>query len=192
MKTVALVLSFLVAVSQLGAETPKSLLPAFGTDGAEFTTKAQSDHVLRGWLPADWKDNTEWASVSATYTKLTDPPAPSVGAVRIKVEKVDEGQLQLTTYQGIQDFKQGKTYKVAGWMRSPDRVTVKVGARQTGDPYEMYHEQDISTQAEWKPFAFEFKPAEDIKAFIMFVVTETGTIDIAGITLTEVASGEAK
>ena len=52
------------------AEAPKSLLPAFGNEGAEFTTKAKDSHVTKGWLPTDWKDNSEWAPVSATYSKL--------------------------------------------------------------------------------------------------------------------------
>jgi hypothetical protein len=81
------------------ADVPKSLLPAFGEEGKEFSTKAKDGNVVHGWLPTDWTDNSEWAPVSATYTKLTDSPDKAAGAVRIKVEKVEEGgQLQLTTY----------------------------------------------------------------------------------------------
>jgi hypothetical protein len=64
------------------AEAPKkSLLPAFGNEGAEFTIKGQSGHETKGWLPTDWKDNSEWAAVDATYTKLTDSPDKDAGAV---------------------------------------------------------------------------------------------------------------
>jgi hypothetical protein len=180
-----LVFTLILSALQMNAAPPKSLLPPIGADGREFTVKAQGTHVLRGWLPKDWTDNSEWAAVTGSYTKLTDPPEPSVAAVRIKIEKVDEGQLQLTSYQGNQSYQQGKTYKVTGWVGSPDRLTIKVGARQIDDPYEMYHEQDLSTQSEWKPFEFVFKPAKDFKAFIMFVVNEVGTVDLAGVSVVE-------
>jgi hypothetical protein len=168
------------------ADAPKSLLPAFGNEGAEFTTKAKDGHVTKGWLPTDWKDNSEWAPVSATYSKLDDSPDKTAGAVRIKVEKVDEGGLlQLTTYQGIQKYTKGKRYAVTGWVRSPGGLAIKVGARQMAEPYEFYHEQELATGNEWKRFEFAFTPTTDISAFIMFVVRETGTVDLAGIVVEE-------
>ena len=168
------------------AETPKSLLPAFGNEGAEFTTKAKDGHVTKGWLPTDWKDNSEWAPVSATYTKLTDAPDKAVGAVRIKVEKVDEGgQLQFTTYAGNQKYKKGTRYAVSGWVRSAERTSVNVGTRQTKEPYEFYHEQELATGPEWKRFEFAFTPTMDFEAFLMFVVREVGTVDLAGVVVEE-------
>jgi hypothetical protein len=167
------------------AQAPKSLLPAFGTEGADFTTKAQNNHVVKGWLPKDWSDNTEWAAVTATYTKLPDSPDKAAGAVRIKVEKMDEGQLQLTSYQGIQKYKKGTKYVATGWVRSADQTGVKLGVRQKGDPYEFYHEQEVATGAEWKKFEFEFTPTAEIEAFLMFVVSQVGTVDLAGVAVQE-------
>ncbi len=167
------------------ADVPKSLLPAFGNEGAEFTTKAQGSHVTKGWLPNEWKDNTEWAAVSATYTKLADSPDKDAGAVRIKVEKVDEGQLQLTTYGGIQKYKKGTRYLVTGWVRSAGGLSVNLGVRQMAEPYEFYHEQEVTTGPEWKKFEFAFTPTMDISAFLMFVVREVGSVDVAGIAVKE-------
>jgi hypothetical protein len=164
----------------------KSLLPAFGNDGAEFTAKAQGSHVTKGWLPTDWKDNSEWAPVTATYTKLTDSPDKDAGAVRIKIEKVEEGgQLQLTTYGGNQKYKKGTRYVVTGWVRSSSGLAMTVGTRQMAEPYEFYHEQELSAGPEWKKFEFAFTPAMDFSAFLMFVVREAGTVDLAGVTLEE-------
>ncbi|MEA3208898.1 MAG: hypothetical protein QOE70_1955 [Chthoniobacter sp.] len=163
------------------AEAPKSLLPAFGNEGAEFTVKGQSGHVTKGWLPNEWKDNSEWAAVDATYSKLSDSPDKNAGAVRIKIEKVDEGQLQLTTFGGNQKYQKGTRYVVTGWVRSPDRVSVNVGVRQIGEPYENYHEQELATGTEWKRFEFVFTPTMDFSAFLMFVVREVGTVDLAGV-----------
>lgn len=168
------------------ADAPKSLLPAFGNEGAEFTTKAKDGHVTKGWLPTEWKDNSEWAPVTATYEKLADSPDKAAGAVRIKVEKVEEGgQLQLTTYGGIQKYKKGTRYLVTGWVRSPGGLAVTVGTRQQVDPYEFYHEQELATGTEWKRFEFAFTPTMEISAFLMFVVRETGTLDLAGVTVQE-------
>ncbi len=166
------------------AEGSKSLLPTFGNEGTEFTVKAKNSHVVKGWLPKEWTDNSEWAPVTATYTKLTDSPGKDLGAVRIKIEKVDEGGLlQLTTYGGNQKYKKGTRYVLTGWVRSPDRLTVNVGARQTNDPYEFYHEQELASGPEWKKFEFAFTPAKDFEAFIMFVVRDAGTVDLAGVVL---------
>ncbi len=167
------------------ADAPKSLLPAFGTEGAEFTVKGQNGHETKGWLPTEWKDNSEWAAVDATYTKLTDSPDKDAGAVRIKITKMDEGQLQLTTYGGIQKYKKGSHYVVTGWVRSADQITVKVGARQIAEPYEFYQENDLPTSAEWKRFEFVFTPEMDFSAFLMFVIHDVGTVDLAGVTLVE-------
>jgi hypothetical protein len=168
------------------AEAPRSLLPAFGNEGAEFTIKAKDSHIVKGWLPKEWTDNTDWAPVSATYTKLTDSPDKDAGAVRIKIEKVDEGgQLQLTTYAGNQKYKKGTRYLVTGWVRSPDRLSVNVGARQMKEPYEFYHEQELATGTEWKRFEFAFTPTMDFEALVMFVVREAGTVDLAGVVMEE-------
>ena len=86
----ATVVTAALGFTALAAE--ESLLPAFGPAGAEFTVNAKDGNKATGWLPKDWVDNTEWAAVSATYSKLNDPPKEGVTAVRIKVEKVDEGQ----------------------------------------------------------------------------------------------------
>ena len=182
------ILATAILLSTLGlsaiAQAPKSLLPPFGNEGAEFKTKAQGSHVTKGWLPNEWQDNSEWAPVTATYSKLTDSPDKSAGAVRIKVEKVEEGgQLQLTTYGGNQKYKKGSRYAVTGWVRSPDRLSVNVGARQTAEPYEFYHEQELTTGAEWKRFEFTFTPTKDFDAFIMFVVRDPGTVDLAGVVM---------
>ena len=184
--------SFLAAVlllcglsAAVRADAPKSLLPVFGNEGTEFTTKARNSHVVKGWLPKDWTDNTEWAAVSATYAKLADGPDKATVAVRIKVEKVDEGQLQLTTYQGIQIYKKGTHYLVTGWVRSADQTGIKVGVRQKADPYEFYHDQELATGTEWKRFEFAFTPAVDLDAFLMFVVASAGTVDLAGVTVEE-------
>lgn len=180
--TAAMVLCGAVAFAQ----APKSLLPAFGNEGAEFTTKAKDGHMVKGWLPAEWKDNSEWAPVTATYTKLPDSPDKNAAAVRIKTEKVDEGgQLQLTTYGGVQKYKKGTKYVVTGWVRSDSRTSANVGVRQMSEPYEFYHEQELATGPEWKKFEFSFTPSMDLQAFLMFVMRDVGTVDLAGVAVEE-------
>lgn len=185
---ILLALAFLSSSAGMAAlaQAPKSLLPIFGNEGVEFTIKAQGTHVTKGWLPNEWKDNSEWAPVTATYSKLADSPDKAVGAVRIKIEQVEEGgQLQLTTYGGIQKYKKGTRYLVTGWVRSADRLAVNVGVRQMSEPYEFYHEQELTTGTEWRRFEFVFTPTMDLSAFLMFVIRETGTVDLAGIAAEE-------
>jgi hypothetical protein len=129
-------------------------------------------------------DNTEWAAVSATYTKLNDPPKEGVTAVRIKVEKVDEGQLQLTSWTRPK-FKKGTKYVISGWIRSADNSHIKIGVRQPEDPWELFAEQDVSASNEWKPFTFEFSFNEDKEAHLMFIKQETGTVDLADLGVRE-------
>lgn len=172
------------ATSGMAAET-KSLVPAFGAAGKEHKRDAKDGHKISGWLPNDWVDNSEWAAVSITYTKLADAPAEGVGAVRIQVTKVDEGQMQLTSWAGKLNCKPGGKYAVEGWVRSKDAAGLKVGIRQQGDPYEFYAEQDLNTTPEWKRFKFDFSFSDAKEGVVMFVKPETGTVDLAGVVVTE-------
>jgi hypothetical protein len=171
--------------SPAAAQAPRSLLPPFGNDGAEFKIKARDGHSTHGWLPRDWTDNSEWAPVNATYSKLTDSPDKDSAAVRIKVENVDDGQLQLTTFGGNQKYQKGAHYVVSGWVRSPEQTPVKIVIRQIGEPYDIYHEHMLATGTEWKPFEFAFTPTVDRYALLMFIIRKEGTVDLAGITVME-------
>ena len=176
--------SLMSAVALFAADDPPSLLPAFGPEGAEFTIKAKDDNQTKGWLPKGWVDNTEWAAVSATYSKLADAPKGGGTAIRIKVEKVDEGQLQLTSWTKP-IFKKDAKYVVSGWIRSAENGGIKVAVRQPGEPYEFYAEQDLFATKEWKPFAFDFALQEDKESFVMFIKQETGIVDLAGLAVRE-------
>lgn len=173
-----------LASTVLAADGVKSLLPAFGPEGAEVSVAAQNGNKCSGWLPKEWVDNTEWASVSATYSKLSDPPKEGVTAVGIHVTKVEEGQLQLTSWTKP-TFKKDVKYAVEGWIRSKDSSGIKVMIRQPGEPYESFAEQDLAASAEWKPFSFPFSFTEDKDAFVMFTKAETGAVDLAGLVVRE-------
>ena len=172
------------AATTLAAEEVQSLLPPFGPDGAPVATNAKDGNKLSGWLPKDWVDNTEWAAVSATYSKLADPPKEGVTAIGIKVTKVDEGQLQLTSWTKP-TFKKNVKYAVEGWIRSKESAGLKAGIRQTGEPYEFYAEQALEATPEWKRFSFAFSLTEDKEAFVMFTKQETGAVDLAGVVVRE-------
>ena len=187
MKTLLLRISLLalllVGLTSSAQEKSTSLLPAFGTEGREFTAKAQGGKAIKGWLPTGWDDNSDWATLGATYTKLKDGPKEGV-AVRIEVKDLAEGQLQLTSFSGKRVFKKGVKYAIEGSLRGSSDI--KVGVRQPNDPYEFYVEQDLSGGKEWKAFKFEFALEGDKEAFIMFVMTGNGTMDIANVTVREV------
>lgn len=167
----------------LAQEKPASLLPAFSDAGREFTAKAQGGKAIKGWLPNGWDDNSEWATLAATYTKLKDGPKEGVTAVRIELKDLGEGQLQLTSYSGKRVFKKGVKYTVEGWLRGS--ADFKIGVRQPTDPYEFYVEQELSGGREWKPFKFEFTLDLDKEAFVMFVMPGNGAIDLAGVVVRE-------
>src|SRR5260221_10338009 len=101
------------------AEPRESLLPPFGNAGKEFKQKAQPGHDIHGWLPKNWVDNSSWAPVSATYTKLTDSPDKDAAAGRIEITEVDGWQLLKTSFEGNHDCKEGTTCLVTGWVRCP-------------------------------------------------------------------------
>ena len=179
----AIVIVAIASVS-IAVEEAKSLLPAFGPDGTQITTNTKDGNKVTGWVPKDWVDNSEWAPVSATYSKLTDPPKEGVTAIRIKVEKVSDGQLQFTSWTKP-TFKKGVKYVIEGWIRSASSEGIKVGIRQPGEPYEFFAEQSLNGTAEWKPFTFEFTFTEDKEAFVMFIKPEAGTVDLAGLVVRE-------
>jgi hypothetical protein len=174
-----------VAATPAIAAPEASLVPIFGIEGNQFTTKGKDDNVLQGWLPKDWDDNSEWAPISATYTKLDDSPDADLAAVRIKIDKMADGQLQFTAYPGNRVYIKGKSYHVSGWVRSAGHLAVSVLARQMEEPYEAYKEQEFETDLAWKPIEFKFTPDKDFKAIIMFAVKSIGTVDVAGIVVAE-------
>jgi hypothetical protein len=165
------------------AEAPKSLLPVFGTAGREIQPKAMQGYDIRGWLPKDWVDNSSWAPVSAVYSQLNDPPEAGVGAVRIEVTKRHAYHLQMTTKEGAREYKQGTTYVVTGWVRSPQLTGVFAGFRQDEDPKNFYAGQDLYVGADWKKFSVEWTPEKDSLAWLMFTVHEVGIVDLAGIAM---------
>ncbi|MBI3875341.1 MAG: carbohydrate binding domain-containing protein [Verrucomicrobia bacterium] len=175
----------LLAAVALAQDAPKSLVPAFGAAGREFQVKAKDGKIIKGWLPNEWVDNSEWAPVTATYSKLADGPKDGVTAVRIKLESVSDGQLQLSSWAGKFTYKKGVKYAVEGWVRSAQKSDFKVGIRQIGDPYEFYHEQELATAIEWKPFEFAFTPDTDHEGVVMFVMPNAGTVDLAGVVARE-------
>ena len=184
LRRTSLLALLLVGIAVFAQEKPASLLPVFGAEGREFTAKAQGGKAIKGWLPTGWDDNSDWATLAATYTKLKDGPKEGVTAVRIEVKDLGEGQLQLTSYSGKRVFKKGVKYAIEGSLRGS--ADFKVGVRQPGDPYEFYVEQDLSGGKEWKAFKFEFTFESDKEAFIMFVMPGSGTMDVAGVTVREV------
>lgn len=183
-KVIAVIGMVVVASVGIAADEVKSLVPVFTSEGTEIAVNAKDGNKIKGWLPKDWVDNSEWAAVSATYSKLADPPKENVIAICIKVEKADEGQLQFTTWTKP-TFKKGVKYVVEGWIRSKEKSGIKVGIRQPADPYEFYAEQDIEATAEWKQFTFEFSFTEDKEAFVMFTKQEAGSVDLAGLVVLE-------
>ena len=167
------------------AESPKSLLPEFGTTGRQIDPKAKSGYDIRGWLPKDWVDNSSWAPVSVMYSQLKDAPAEGVGAVRMEVMKVDAFQVQLTTKNGARPYKQGSTYVLTGWVRSPMLTGVWVGFRQDEEPREFFLGRDLEVDTEWKRFTIEWTPERDCNAWLFFNVPKAGTVDLAGVALEE-------
>jgi hypothetical protein len=167
------------------AEQLESLLPPFAGKGYDFKKESKDDHHISGWLPVKWCDNSKWAAVNATFTKLGDSPDKDQAAVRIEVKNVDDGQLQLTCFEGNSEYKKGATYIVSGWARSERFTRFLVGAREEDDPHDFYKQIEVPTGAQWKKFQFEWTPEMDCTAWMMFVIKEAGTVDVAGITVTE-------
>ena len=48
--------------------------------------------MIKGWLPTGWDDNSDWATLAVTYTKLKDGPKEGVTAVRIEVKDLNSGR----------------------------------------------------------------------------------------------------
>ena len=174
----------LVGFAAFAQDKPTSLLPAFSGEGRDFAAKAQGGKAIKGWLPVGWDDNSDWATLAATYTKLKDGPKEGVTALRIEVTDLGEGQLQLTSFSGKRVYKKGVKHAVEGWVRGSSEF--KVGVRQPGDPYEFYVEHELTGGKEWKPFKFEFTLDADKDGLIMFVMAGSGSIDLAGVVVREV------
>jgi len=104
-------------------------LPAFGPEGTEITTNCKDATKSTGWVPKGWVDNSEWAPVAATYSKLSDPPKGRRDGDPHQGHKVSDGQLQFTSWTTPQ-FKKGVKYVVEGlrarqWTRASKSSSAK-------------------------------------------------------------------
>lgn len=170
----------------LYAEPPTaSRLPAFSGAGYQFNRPSKDDHIVKGWLPKDWVDNSKWAAVNAIYTKLEDPPEKGVGALRIEAKNVDSGQLQLTTFEGDLKYYKGTKYVVTGWIRGTMNSTIKVGLRDEAEPKGFLEEIHLTGSPQWRTFELNFVPDKDCNALLMIVMREPGTVDVAGLAVAE-------
>lgn len=169
----------------LQAEPAASRVPVFGGPGYQFNRASKDSHVVKGWLPKDWVDNSKWAAVNATYTKLEDPPEKGVGAVRIEAKDIDSGQLQLTTFEGTKQFFKDAKYIITGWVRGTSNSTVKIGIRDEGEPKGFLAEMHITGAPEWRPFEVLFNPEKDCDGILMLVMRDPGSVDIAGLAVKE-------
>ena len=166
-------------------EAPRSLLPGFGTVGCMLDMEGKGGHKISGWLPKSWLDNSRWAAVTATYTQLVDVPEEGSAAVRIDVQKVDEGQLQLTTFTGNYEYKKGVNYAITGWVRSASRSMMKAGVRSVDESHVFYNQVDLEATPDWKLFEVIFTPESDCEGWVMFVMKEAGSVDLAGIAVND-------
>jgi hypothetical protein len=173
------------AAASVNAEGPESLLPPFAGKGYVFSKTAKKDHHIEGWLPVKWVDNSTWAAVNATYEQVQDSPAPGAAAVRVKIERIDDGHVQMTTFDGHSAYKKGVKYVISGWARSEHATPFWIGARQDEEPREFYDHLDIEPGPDWKKFEFVFTPEMDCTARIIFMMQHTGTVDLAGISVVE-------
>jgi len=180
-----LVLSLALSPAPLRAEHTTSLLPLFGGPGYMLNKQSKDNHTITGWLPKKWCDNSTWAAVNAVYTQLQDPPKAEVTAIRIDIQAVDDGQLQLTSFEGNSEYKQGVKYAISGWVRSAGGSIIKVGVRADDESHAFYIQEDVKGTAEWKPFEIIYTPDQDRKAWVMFVMRQAGSVDLAGICVTE-------
>jgi hypothetical protein len=165
------------------AEPATGLVPAFGSEGREFKQKAQPGHDIHGWLPKGWEDNSSWAKVSATYTKLDDSPEKDATAVRIEFTKRDAHHVQFRPQKGPLTFTKGTTYRVSGWARSAEPSKINVGFRDADAAGGYFDQDDIYTGKKWARFSFDWTPEQDCKGWLLIVVQDPGTFDVAGITL---------
>ena len=128
-------------------------------------------------------DGAAAVPVSGTVTYQQKPVAkgsvqfvPDVGRGAFGV--IEDGKFTLSTYGNndgaipgkhkvavissepdTKKRKDGDTsdkYLIPQRFASPESSGIKVGIRQTAEPYEFYAEQDLAAGTEWKPFSFEF------------------------------------
>jgi hypothetical protein len=182
---ILLSLPLFLSLPLLRAEHTGSLLPVFGGPGYMLNKQSKDNHTITGWLPKKWCDNSTWAAVNAVYSQLLDPPAANVTAIRIDIQAVDEGQLQLTSFEGNSEYKQGVKYSITGWVRSSGGSAIKAAVRADDESHAFYIEQDLKGTAEWKPFEIIYTPDQDRKGWVMFVMKQAGSVDLAGICVTE-------
>ncbi|MBI3877323.1 MAG: hypothetical protein HY300_15425, partial [Verrucomicrobia bacterium] len=155
----------------------------FGPAGAEISQSNKEGHSSKGWLPKGWDDANANEAFNVAYTKLTDPPAGDLTAIRAAVAGSQaRGQAQVRGPRFI--ARLNSTVTIDGWARSSiknDQASILF--RSFTEANTRFGETALKPGPEWKQFKASFKAPKDISGEVVLVEPLGGTVDVAGLTL---------
>jgi hypothetical protein len=176
------------ACAQSAAAAPRTVVDSdFGSGGAAIPA-AQGPGHISGRLPAGWRENSEWAKASVTYTETAEQARTFT---HVDVTSIGEGWAQIAC--NLPDVKEPVLVRLSLTMRSPTAMPVQIGVRLLGTPYTFLWDTTSTLSADWEDYAFEF-PLEPSKqpAGLFLVFPRAGTADIDSVRMVQLSYADLR
>ncbi|NMA46676.1 MAG: hypothetical protein GX945_08945 [Lentisphaerae bacterium] len=105
---------------------------------------------IQGQMPADWRDNSSWAAVAATYGCDRQMPNSGNACLKVTVTQVNSGNVQFAAQTLTLD--EPGTYRASVYLRSERVGALRLQLRQVAAPYKAYGNMVVMPKPEWTKY----------------------------------------
>lgn len=144
----------------------------FEGDWQDIDIAAKDGGRIQGQIPAGWRDNSNWAAVSATYSCDRQMPNSGDACLKVTAAQVNSGNVQLAA-QTLTLTEPG-VYRVSIHLRSERAGALRLQLRQEAAPYAAYGGMLVMPTREWAKYDFIADVPADIP-FMLLILTGAPT-----------------
>lgn len=139
--------------------------------------------VITGEIDALLQEDSAWADVEVTYSRLTENPAEGEAAQRIKVDRVAANSRIQLSYRDF-PLTPGQDLEIRFFGKSSDYTPISLRAVQKAPPYKTFWERSIPLVAEWQEIRSTVPGIYDVdNTQLLFVVSQPGTVDLDSLSI---------
>ncbi len=186
LRIISLIVSVLCLNSFNGAHADTIASSITDSKAISFESKSSSGARLGGNIAEGWKDNSEWAKVSADYNVIKNG---NESFMQVKASQIDSGYCQF--YYKLSDSASAANAVLSFKSRIQGRSRVTCGLRLIDAPYTWISKNSFTPESEWENKSFRFSfPKQKQAVAIFFAMDGAGTFDLKDVRLETAALKE--
>jgi hypothetical protein len=161
-----LIITALTSMTLFAAENLLSNA-SFETDWQDLDLASKDGGRIHGQMPDGWFDNSNWAAVSAHYSRDEQRPNSGEACMKVSATQVNSGNLQLVS--GPYTFNEAGIYRLSVYLRSEGHAALTLQLRQYSAPYRGYGSVLAMPTAEWTKYECIADVAADVPVIFMII-----------------------